>query len=188
MIKNDFRYRIKYKNCMGVLLLIALFLSSFFANRGIAAQVQVCDVGAERLYDKAYKLNKLLKTKYNFDGLEHVGEMTEDSPYDNYCTGLGEYGHAALVTFYTNKAGYVSKITIFSKYGDSIANKNLGIAMGNILISLGLNTHEYNAVTERLFSKGVSDVWVKKTNRRIVLELYSSDDKISVLRITAYDD
>ncbi len=188
MIKNNFRYRIKYKNCMRVFLLIVLFLSSFLCNRGITAQVQVCDVGAQRLYDKAYKLNKLLKMDNNFDGLEHVGEMTEDSPYDNYCTGLGEYGHAALVTFYTNKAGYVSKITIFSKYRDSIANKNLGIAMGTILYSLGLNTPEYKVVTERLFSKGVSDVWVKKINRRIVLELYSVDDKVSVLRITAYDD
>ena len=188
MIKNDFQYSIKYKNCMEVLLLIVLLLSSFFANRGIAAQVQVSDMGAQRLYDKAYKMNKLLKMEYNFDGLEHVGEMTEDSPYDNYCTGLGEYGHAALVTFYANKAGYVSKITIFSKYGDSIANKNLGIAMGIILISLGMDNHEYNVVKERLFSKGISDVWVKKTNRRIVLELYSSDAKISVLRITAYDD
>ncbi len=186
---SDIFLRIKrYEKSVGLLLIIFLSINIAYANRAMATQVQVCDMGVYKLYEKAYMLNKQVKSEKNFDKLEHIGELSENSSYDIYCTGLGDYGHVALVTFYANKAGYVSKISIYCEYKDKIANNNMGRALGNILISLSLNKNEFNVATERLFSQGVSDVWVSKLNRRIVLEFFVDKKVLNVLRITAYDN
>lgn len=188
MLKGFSKYMRQYKNILGLLLIMMLLINVVLINRGMAAQVQVCDMGAYKLYEKACNLNKQIHADKNFNRLEHIGAMSKESPYDIYCTALGEYGHVAIVTFYANKAGYVSKISIYNECNDSIANNNLGSAFGNILISLGLNKHEFNVVTDRVFSQGVSDVWVSKINRRIVVEYFVDKKVLNVLRITAYDD
>lgn len=183
MIKEN-----RWKFIYAMFLVIPLLLNFIFIDKAIAKQVQVCDMGVYKFYNRAYKVNEMFKTGKDFDKLEHIGEMSENSPYDNYCTGFGEYGHAALVTFYANKAGYVSKITIWGKKGDALAEKNIGISMGCILISLGLDKNEFDYVTDKLLSNGSSNVWAKKINRRIVLEVYSVSNQVTATRITAYDN
>lgn len=187
MCDNHFLIYNNIKRIGVVFWAITLLMNLLVDNDVMAKQVQVCDWGVYKLYDKAYSLNKMVKSERNFDQLNHIGEMYEDSLYDNYCTSFGAYGHAALVTFYANKAGYVSKITIFCKYGDTVAENNAGSSVACILLSLGLSKTEFDYIMKRLTQNGSSDVWVERLNRRIVIEMFNKDNAIEVLRITAYD-
>lgn len=188
MCKKVFSYQEVVRKIICLMFLL-FSMNFFYINHVMAKEVQVCDLGAYKLYEKAYTINKMIKADWNYAGLSHIGVMTKDSPYDNYCTTIGEKGHASLVTFYTNKAGDVSKITIFCKCNDSLSERIMGMTLGNILISLGLNENEFKVITNvnKWRSRGTTDVWGSRINRRIVLEFFTEKNKLNVVRITAFD-
>ena len=176
---------IKYKFIY--IITISCLTISMMPGNVFAYPVQVADIGAYQFYQKAYNLNRIISSKYNYDKLKHIGAITKNSPYDLYLTALGEHGHGAIVTLFANKAGYVSKITVYANCNDGLAEQYLGMAVANILYSLGLRKDEVEKITGNITRIPCNDVWGVAIKRRIYLERYIENNEVLVFRITAED-
>lgn len=149
--------------------------------------VQVSDLEVYPFYQRLCDVNSQMGLDLNFDELSHMGETSQDSPYDSYCTTLGTYGHSALITLFANEDGYVSKITISAKYGDHDSNEFFNYAIADVLLVLGFNRSECDTSADQLSEDGHANIWVSSVNRRMVLDYFIERDIIQELRITAKD-
>ena len=93
-----------------IIFLVGILLCSVssYAQASLDFQmVQISDSGAYHLVEKMNAIAQQYHTEYRIDNLQHAGSML-NSPYDMYIASTGPYGHGAVITFYCNKAGYVS--------------------------------------------------------------------------------
>lgn len=146
----------------------SIIASAVCANAQI---VQVCDLGAGALVEKSNIVFSLLKMPLRLRDFRHVGKTSPESPYDIYIAVGGQKGAGAIVSFFCNDTGSVSKITIISNGRSPDASRNAGFTLGALLVSLGLSPSEVDVLMERKPpNSSYADVWAAKINRRILLE------------------
>lgn len=161
----------------------------FSCSYAHAQMVQITDSGAYHLFERMNRIAQDYKSDLRIDDFRYVG-LFDGSLYDIYIATAGAYGHAALVTFYCNKAGYVSKITVTCSMNDSSSAAASSNATNLLLSALGISKSEHDVLTgPQLSKKFISDVWCAKNNRRIVLEMLpDTSQNIFYVRLTAYDN
>ena len=170
-----------------------IFLSTIFlfcnSPSTHAQMVQLSDSGAYKLTESMNDIAQRYKSNFKIENFDHLGSL-DNSPYDIYLATTGPYGHTAIINFYCNKAGYVSKITIMSSASDSTASKASSNAVNLLLGALGISKSEHDVLTGNQLAKNFhSDVWCSKSDRRIVLELLpNKDQNLLYVRLTAYDN
>ena len=175
-----------------IIFLIGILLCSVssYAQASMEIQmVQISDSGAYNLAEKMNAIAQQYHTEHHIDNLQHAGSMP-NSPYDMYIASTGPHGHGAVITFYCNKAGYVSKITIMNTWGDTVAAKASANALNLALSALGVNKSEHDVLTGSQLSKTLhSNVWCSRSNRRILLQLMQKKyGNTMAIRLTAYNN
>ncbi|MCH3960054.1 MAG: hypothetical protein LKE51_12115 [Selenomonas sp.] len=171
-----------------ILFLVVVML--FCTSAGAYAQrVQVSDLGAYKLMEQMNRVAQRGHSEFLMENLKHVGTMP-NSPYDMYMASTGMHGHGSVVMFFCNKAGYVSKIVIMSKWGDEAAEKAAVNASLIALSAIGVNKSENDVLLggNQLRKMHHSDVWCSRSNRRIVVQLQNKKNDVLVIRLTAYDN
>lgn len=172
-----------------VICLIGILLFSL-SSYTYAQMVQISDTGAYQLFTTINQINQVNDLGFPVKDFHHIGMLSENSPYDIYMCAVGSYGHVAIISFYCNKAGFVSKITTMCVFDDEEAMAASAKSMALLSSGLGLSTDECNVLIakERLVAQRHSDVWGAKINRRIVLELIPDlSHNLFISRLTAYD-
>lgn len=174
-----------------VICLIGILLFSL-SSYTYAQMVQISDTGAYQLFTTINQINNQFKDiDCPVTDFTHVGILNQNSPYDIYTCLAGPYGHGVVISFFCNKAGYVSKIVMVNKFNDKEAVSVSAKSIVLLSLSLGLSNDECGVLgsRERLLAQLHTDVWVAKINRRIVLEFIPDlPNNLLVSRLTAYDN
>lgn len=168
---------------------VALFVSSTSAT-----VVQICDMGAYALYNDSNALLAALGRPYRLTELTHIGKLSKDSDYDLYLSSIGAKGEAALVSFFCNDRGFVSKISIMADGNKPNTVTYVGNALASLLIVMGVSHDEFKVLSKKstLVGNGTYDtVWASALGRRIIQEMYGDADAkgnlIITVRLTAED-
>lgn len=161
-----------------------------------AQAVQICDMSAHHLYDRS---NVILTrtTPLSCSDVAHLGKLSPESPYDLYTFVVKpreRVSDGAVVSFFNNGAGCVSKITIMSDHPDSSGDQ--GYIIFSVLLAMGLSFDEIDTLIKGAYllsSDNVySDVWGTKLNRRIIMEFridtIENGVRMGVTRLTATDN
>lgn len=174
------------RKVIGLIGILLFSLSSYT----YAQMVQISDTGAYQLFTMMNQANQIADIDCPVTNFHHIGILSENSPYDIYISVTGPYGHGTVISFYSNKAGFVSKVTTMCALNDKEALTMSAKSMMLVLLGLGLSSSEAKVLLaqERLVNQRHSDVWAAKINRRIVLDLipYPATN-VLVSRFTAYD-
>ena len=156
-----------------------------------AQAVQVCDMDAYTLYKETRILLFLASQKYVCQDLKYIGKMSPESPYDLYTFVVKPTERfstdSAVVSFFCNGAGYISKITVMTDDTKQNSSKDMEQVTISMLVLMGVsekNKHFSNGTTYR-------DIWVTKLNRRIIMEFRidttENGARTAVTRLTATD-
>ena len=172
-----------------LLTFCSIIMFASFAN---AQAVQVCDMGAATLVKKSNIVFSMVNMPLRITDFTHLGKMSPESPYDLYISVAGQKPDGAVVSFFCNDTGFVSKIMVMANSKNPQAARNAGFTLGALLISMDLSSSEMDVLMEkRPANKTYADVWAAKTNRRILLEYNlqkaKNGDPIMILLLTALD-
>lgn len=165
-----------------------------FASSADARVVQICDMGAYALYNEGNAVLAAHDRPYRLTELTHIGRVSKDSDYDLYLSSIGAKGEAAVVSFFCNDRGFVSKIIIMADGNKPNTVSYVGSALASLLIAMGVSYDEFNVLAKKspLVGNGTYDtVWVRALGRRIIQEMRGDTDAkgnlILMVRLTAED-
>ena len=165
-----------------------------------AQAVQVCDMDAYTLYKETRILLFLASQKYVCQDLKYIGKMSPESPYDLYTFVVKPTERfstdSAVVSFFCNGAGYISKITVMTDDTKQNSSKDMEQVTISMLVLMGVSQSEFYTLfseKNKHFSNGTTyrDIWVTKLNRRIIMEFRidttENGARTAVTRLTATD-
>lgn len=174
---------------------VLVFCSAvLFASSADARVVQICDMGAYALYNDSNAVLAGIGNPYRLNNLKHVGKMSPDSYYDLYVAGIGGGGEGAVISFFCNEKGYVSKIVIMANGNNSNVAGYVGSALGALMIAMGVSRDEFAMLTSSspiIKNTRHNEAWVSALNCRVIHETSCAPDArgnlILMVRLTAED-
>ena len=173
---------------------VLVFCSAvLFASSADARVVQICDMGAYALYNEGNAVLASLDYPYRLTELTHIGRVSKDSDYDLYLSSIGAKGEAAVVSFFCNDRGFVSKIIIMADGNKPNTGAYVGDALAALLIAMGVSLDEFTALAQSpLVGDSTYDtVWAHALGRRIIQAIHGDTDAkgnlIMTVRLTAED-
>lgn len=120
-----------------------------FAACANAQIVQVADTNAATLVEKSNIVFSMLNIPLRLTNFEHLGKIYPEASYDLYLSAAGQKPHVAVVAFFCNDTGSVSKLTILSYAKNQTSVRNAGLTLGSMLVSLGLSPSEIDVLMEK---------------------------------------
>jgi hypothetical protein len=180
-----------------VLVFCSVVLFAFSVD---AKTVQICDMGAYALYNRANSLFSRHDVPFRFSDLKLWKKASPESPYDQYyVTGFPKGGSArdfVVVVFFCNGAGYVSKMSIMADMDNPNYATYMAYAMAGVTMAMGISVQESDILKQNSH-RGKSntyygDVWVARLNRRVVCEMTQipgeSGERLGLVHMRATDN
>lgn len=167
---------------------------TYAANRPLPKLVQVSDRNFEDLYELFLLHNEAKSANLSIEKV--TDEPIPGEVYDGYMLLARRKGisgkHAAVITFYTNKAGPVSKITIMAPMNNKEAKLDAFVSEYVLLGALGIEDSRDKAFMRDILSRPFPfqiALWDYETGRNIAVrhEPSPTTDTLYYIKITAYD-
>lgn len=151
-----------------------------------ATPVRISDYNVNDFY-YAYNNVALNIVKNNFTLNDLPMYVSTSDLYDTYITSCGGDGHGAIIAFFANRQGHVSKLTLTGKAESKI---NVEITFGallNVLVTLGASDREVKFFIDQ-FLTGRREVYhyCSAIKRYIAVEILPEQDNLIYIRVTAF--
>ena len=168
------------KNCL-LILCVCILIPAFWSGAAEPELVQISDYTANEFYQGL-----------NLPMSEMIDEIQPNKPYDIHAIISGKGDDAVVIGLFTNKSGYVSKITI---QGNAHSGTALSTAYKWEYVVLGVlgiddaTDQDFMSFLEGQNPPFQTAIWNEQSNRNILVEHGPSPTTVNLfyIRLTAYD-
>lgn len=177
------------KNCL-LILCVCILIPAFWSGAAEPELVQISDYTANEFY-QGLKIHNAAK-ETNLPMSEMIDEIQPNKPYDIHAIISGKGDDAVVIGLFTNKSGYVSKITIqgnaYSGIALSTAYKWEYVVLGVLGID-DATDQNFMSFLEGQNPPFQTAIWNEQSNRNILVEHGPSPTTVNLfyIRLTAYD-